>query len=390
VSGTIHNRLADEIRRELKRLIKVEYCNVIDVMPHVSPYPGERDFNIVDIKLRDIHKDDPTVYRMRAICLQRDMGNLWGRVYTPRVGDLVAVLFLENEKAIVLGSLPNHFQEPPCRDHDRSKSICMDYLFKWSKWRAPDWDSDHNPIDHPLPQHPDCLRGYHDQRDWQLVFDCIKGHGDPWCQGCKNVDFVLVGSSWFKFISDETDSAKFPKDRIQFHHLSGSVFWFERNSTIYLENRVNEVPKAHIKMCPDGRVEVQSRSAGSSSSCCGQVTSACPSCGETGCTGECGGSGCTVQDGCCEVGARIRVEPDGEIELKNLETDAYIRIETNGEIKLHSPIKITLDAPIVEATGGMSVAGDVAVGDDLTVDDDVTLGGDLSIGGACGSMYVPP
>lgn len=360
MSRTVHDRLVDVVRRELKRHLKVTYCVVEDVYPHIDPYPDERDLNVVDIKLRDIHADDPSTYFKRVICLQFYFGNLWGHVWTPRKGDLVLALVMENEKAIVFGGIPNHWQEPPCRKHSTSSgcsadnAICYDYLFKWAKWRPPKWTDDGKPREHPPAQHPDCLRGFHDYRDWQLVFDCLNGHNDPWCKNCDSVDNVLDGCSWFKFLSDISNSKIFPKNRIQFHHLCGSSVFFENDGTVYLENRVDEDhPKAHIKMSPNGQVEIQSASA-PSGRCCG-----------------------------CEPlsdisrGARIRVEPDGEILLDNLEAGAYIKITSAGEIILHSPSKITLDAPLVDVTGRMDV------------DDDLRVGEDLSIVGTCDRMYEP-
>jgi len=355
MSRTIHNRIQDEIQREMKRHLKFEFCIVEDVKPHIDPYPGERDLNVVDILLRDIHSDDPTTYRKRATCLQWFGGNLWGHVWTPRKDDLVLVLFMENEKAIVFGFLPNHWQEPPCRKHDASggcsadKAICYDYLFKWAKWRPAPHNSEKKPRAHPPAQHPDCLRGFHDQRDWQLVFDCLFGHNDPWCQGCINLDYVLAGSHWFKFLSDETDSTKFWPDEHHYHHRCGSTVMFWDDGVIYIENRVEESPKGHVKFFPDGKIELQTHSLPSGDVC--------------GCRDDGSGS---------PNGARIQIKPSGEILLNNLEAGAYIQIKADGEIVLHSATKITLDAPQVD------------------VDSDVDIGGDLSIGGTCGSMYVPP
>ena len=333
------NRLLDNVRRESKRILKCEFCVVQDVKPHLSPYHngegeggrGDVDFNVMDIHLREVHSESKEAFRHRVISVQQNFGNLWGKVNVPRVGDLVAVLFMENQKAIILGGIHNHWQEPPCRDHNTADGICYDYLFKWAKWREPEKDEDGNYFGHPPAQHPDCLRGYHDTRDWQLVFDCIKGHEDPHCQGCKNIDWVQAGSTWFKSFSDESDTTKDAKDRVKFHHISGSTIFFDADGTVYLENRNGEsYPLGHIKFFNDGEIELQSASDPS-----GEV------CGVDG-----DGSGCTD-------GARARLFPSGEIELKNLENEAIVKVHSSGKIEL----KRGAGSISIEADGTINIAG---------------------------------
>lgn len=336
---TGNSRVLDRMRREDKRLLKCEFCIVQDVKPHLNPYnngegkegAGDVDFNVMDVHLREVHSTSRQAHRQRVIAVQQDFGNLWGRVYAPRVGDLVAVIFLENQNAIILGGVHNHWQEPPCRDHDTSAGICYDYLFKWAKWREPLRDEDGNYYGHPPARHPDCLRGYHDTRDWQFVFDCFKGHADPHCQGCKNIDNVQTHCTWFKFLSDESDTTQDKKDRVKFHHISGSTIFFDDDGTIYIENRNGEsYPLGHIKFFNDGEVEIQSASDPSGIVC--------------GCDGD--GSGCTD-------GARVRLFPNGEIELKNLENEAIVKIHSTGKIEL----KRGSGYITIEADGTINIVG---------------------------------
>jgi hypothetical protein len=52
---------------------------------------------------------------------------------------------------------------------------------------------------------------------------------------------------------------------------------------------------------------------------------------------------------------------DYAVEAIDFETGAYIRIMKDGEIILHSPTKITLDAPLVEETHDNKVDGDSTI-----------------------------
>lgn len=53
---------------------------------------------------------------------------------------------------------------------------------------------------------------------------------------------------------------------------------------------------------------------------------------------------------------------NNSVQLRNNDGDAFIEIDSDGKIKLVSATSITLDAPLVEMTGDLNVAGDSIAG----------------------------
>jgi len=64
----------------------------------------------------------------------------------------------------------------------------------------------------------------------------------------------------------------------------------------------------------------------------------------------------------CKVVAPDDDSEDFAFEAKDFTTGAYIRILKNGEIKLYSPVKVTLDAPLVVETNNNQVSGSCSHG----------------------------
>lgn len=312
---TVKERARDETARKRRTIPQRELCEVIDVHPHKEPYPADKFFNVCTLRLkdqRDQKKRD--IIRTRVNVLQRDHGHRWGRIWTPRKGDLVLVDFLDDERAVILGTLPSFQQEPVCRPMtDCECHEEYDEVWKLCQWEEPKRDgctpNSGNFVYFPEGKRPECFKWFHKKRDLIFVKNCIEGHIDPTCKNCDDIDFVQAGSTWIKFFSDDTESIRDPANRLKIHHISGSTLLFDDDGLVYLENRAGEAAKGHFKMFPDGEIEIQSRSY--QTDICG--------CGATGWSG----------------GARGQFYPDGHVIFENLQNYAKIEIKSNGEIELN-------------------------------------------------------
>lgn len=243
-------------------------CLVDKIYPHRRKWnmgAGDRNFDVIDIHLRDIRKppenlSDLKIYR-RAIVLQRYIGNGYGSPWTPRVGDLVLVMFLHDNLPIILGTLYNIYQEPVCRPNSNEDSI-YDIVHKICKWSPPkrSHETEYNWVEHPFAQYPPvCLKYFDKTRDCVLVHTCPHGYQnhDEVCEYCNIPDYI-DGGTYLKVLSGDTESKIDPKWRTKFHHISGSLMIFDENGTIFLENRVNEDPRGHILYTPPGTIDVHS------------------------------------------------------------------------------------------------------------------------------------
>lgn len=360
IGQTRMGRLLDETRRDSHQINRIELVEVEKLWPHVAPFPGDKDFNQVDSNLRDRATEKGSkdkVMRWRINTLQRGPhdGKFAGHPYTPRKGDLAVILWYHNEKGVVIGTIPNREQEPVCRPgSDNQKTY--DLVWKITPWDEPGRNPEDSFDKHPNPRNPDCLKWWDERaggkgRDWIFSKNCKPGNDNPSCSHCTGPDKILQGCSWFKILSDNTLASCGKPDRVWHHHLSGSTMFFDKDGVIYIENRVAEDPRGHIKFWPDGKIEIQSRSKPSGTVC--------------GCTGD----GSEFIEG-----ARITLFPDGEIELNNLdvsgEESAFIKILTTGEIIAKTPKKIliqsenedvhikaanriTLEAPLIDEVAGL-------------------------------------
>lgn len=351
--GNERDRNIDSARRDDQRAGTVDICIVTKVYPHVAPYPGDVNFNLVDVQLIDrVRNRDgtaPVVIRVHLKTLLHYHSWLQGEVWNPRIGDAVVVYWIKNREGLVLGQTQTIQQEPVCRSQADDKH--QEIVKKTCSWPGmPKIDPNTGDyIEYPPPQHPDCYKrwpvGTAEQcsgeecfgecekqyGDTVFVFDCAKGHADPYCKDCDCMDDIDTCATWFKYHSAVSPTENELPYRTKFHHHCGSIFYFDEDGTIHLENKLYECAgqpdrQGQIHFFPTGTIWVRSEP-------------------ET------------------EKAAMVRVVSldDSEdlvrVEMIDESTGAYVRIMKDGEIKLYSPTKITLDAPLVHVTGDHQIDG---------------------------------
>jgi hypothetical protein len=236
------------INRQLENIIRVEYCVVLEVDKRGTPgvknheKPDSHYFNTCSIKARMIRQQgDPekamNAVQMDCIVLQRSVGNRFGEPWTPRVGDFVAVLFMFNNKPLILGSLVTLSQPPVVRGPSNDpKDGQYDRVNKWCQWQKPDFDENLDAYNHPQGKMPICDKIFHGPskgetgpgRDWQIVYDCKKGDKDPTCKDCIRIDSVpRCSEAWDKVYSEDTESCEAPPKRMERHAKCGSYIRIE-------------------------------------------------------------------------------------------------------------------------------------------------------------------
>jgi len=285
------------IERIMERLIRIEYgtvvqydkfgrCGVQDRDDPLHPY-----WNTVTVKVRQV-KRNPPYYKgpmrvMHHYCLVlQDYSQKWaGKPYLPRIGDMVAILFILNQKPIILGTVVTNTQDPVCRapfDIRRWDKIDAryDYVEKWCQWRPPKFNDDQEVVEHLPGKYPICYKRFHKNRDQIHVTECIEGSEDP-CNRCRFLDYIKrTGNQWEKIYSSDTDSedpehpyipvwgTRLSKRRHEWHEPCGSYFVFQNNGEdpdygrglIRLANAVNENAQcAHINMDPRGTVDIHTQ-----------------------------------------------------------------------------------------------------------------------------------
>ncbi len=351
VGHTIKSRTDTGANISSDQINRLELVAIEKVYPHQAPFDGEKWLNPVDGNLRDRSTPKGSkrkTMRWKINTLQRSgAGKFRGHPYTPQIGDLALVAWYGNEKGVILGIIANENQEPVCRPGQEEG--CYDQVWKFCPWERPTYDHEGNPDVFPDPHRPFCFKLWDERpstgkgRDFILCTKCKEGDENPPCDSCTDPGVHQQGHTWLKFLSDNSLSTTDKNDRTKYHHKSGTTFFIDDDGVVYFENRVGEEPKGHWKLWPDGTVEVQSKSVPSGITC--------------GVSGD-GSTGAK--------GARLRVKPSGECELINLEAGAYIKIKADGEIVLHSPSKITLDAPLVEETHDNLVSGNNTIAGSCT------------------------
>lgn len=303
----IREATQDLIDRYMNRPYAIEICEVMMVYPHRQPFDngaGDRDFDTVDVKLRDVRMPpgsaEEIVKHNRALVLQRDIGNLKGNPWIPKVGDMVLVAFAQDEQAVIIGQLNNIFQEPVCRPTSNEKYY--DIVYKICQHDFPATDEEYNYVNHPKPTRPPvCFKYFDRTRDTIFVHECKTGHESKYCNDCTGLDAIGCGSTYLMFRSScgcgsdseadpgtSTDNcpdckgtscsgacgctcpecidnqhfgsckcgapecpvckgstcggdcgcSKEPKRRVKFHHHCGSVQIFDDDGTILIENYV--------------------------------------------------------------------------------------------------------------------------------------------------------
>jgi len=253
--------------RLIARKSYIDYCVILDidkdgtdaVKCHSPDHPEY--YNTVSIKIRSTKKNstNPNVLQhVNALILQRYLGNCFGEPYNPRVGDLVAVLFMYNEKPLILGPIAS-IQQPPVMRAPTSEDAKYDYVNKWCQWLKPKKDKNYDFFDHPQGKMPVCFKRFHGPvtgevgigRDEMTVWDCQKGDADPTCSDCRNIDSVpRSGEQWYKIYSTQTESKEAYNSRMELHARCGSYFRVESDNTNEASSSSSEYSEeiGHIRL----------------------------------------------------------------------------------------------------------------------------------------------
>ncbi len=237
--------------RLIARKSYVDYCTILEVDKdgtdgvkcHSPDHPEY--YNTVSLKIRSTKlvnnesQDPNAIQHVNALILQTFVGNCFGEPYIPRVGDLVAVLFMYNEKPLVLGPVAT-IQQPPVMRAPTSEDAKYDHVNKWCQWLRPEKDKNYDYFNHPQGKKPICFKRFHGPvtgstgigRDEMTVWDCQKGDADPTCAACSNIDSVpRSGEQWHKIYSTQTESEEAYNSRMELHARCGSYFRIESDNT---------------------------------------------------------------------------------------------------------------------------------------------------------------
>ena len=258
--------------RLIARKSYIDYCVILDidkdgtdgVKCHSPDHPEY--YNTVSLKIRstklvDEKSQDPNaIQHVNALILQTFVGNCFGEPYNPRVGDLVAVLFMYNEKPLVLGPIAT-IQQPPVMRAPTSEDAKYDHVNKWCQWLKPKKDKNYDFFDHPQGKMPVCFKRFHGPvtdddkvgigRDEMTVWDCQKGDADPTCSDCCNIDSVpRSGEQWHKIYSTQTESEEAYNSRMELHARCGSYFRVESDNTNEASSSSSEYSEeiGHIRL----------------------------------------------------------------------------------------------------------------------------------------------
>jgi hypothetical protein len=261
--------MATSMQRWQQRIFKVEYCTIVrfnrkgksGIQCHSPDHPEY--YNTVTLKVRNA-KENTNPYTLEyqyEVVIQDFVGNCFGHPWTPRVGDLVMVLFLYNSQPIILGPVNTTYQAPPMRGPTCADAM-YDDVWKWCQWLAPVQDDNHDYYNHPKGKKPICKKIFHGPitgstgkgRDEIRCWDCAKGDNDPTCALCETIDSVgrdtvdlvgggRTGEQWFKQYSSQTESTEAYNSRAEWHSRCGSYLRFESDD----ENTVSSPSVVYSK-----------------------------------------------------------------------------------------------------------------------------------------------
>ncbi len=291
------------IERIMERLIRIEYGTVVrnDTKKQIVGVqcrddPESKYWNTVTVRFRNSktrleRKPTPKkvtgtpdkVFHYYCTVLQRYTQKWAGEPYTPRIGDMVAVLFIHNQKPLVLGTINTDTQDSVCRAPFADKKwdkidARYDYVKKWCQWTKPRFNDNEEVVEHYPGRHPICEKIFHRTRDQIRVTDCRQGDKDS-CKECKLLDHICrCSNQWEKIYSCDTDSCdcqhpylpkkccSYTKRRHEWHEPCGSYFVYQNNpccdldfgkGLIRIGNATCETcQKAHINMNPRGTVDI--------------------------------------------------------------------------------------------------------------------------------------
>lgn len=257
--SNVRDRNIDSSRREDSRKGQVDRCEVVNVRPHVAPYPDDKDFNTVDVQLIDrprINGKPLHIKYVKLNSLQRYHGRFQGEPWNARIGDMIYVYWLAEREALVLGLCTSVEQEPVCRS--QADAHHQEYVFKLCPWEEPKTNDDKNYIEFPDPKHPECYKWWPKTRDSLWIFDCLEGHNTPSCcgQACNSLD-DHQSSTCFKNFSDISPTTIDLPRRFKFLHKCGSYWYYDNDGTIELASKLNAALKCHQTFYPSGRILLQ-------------------------------------------------------------------------------------------------------------------------------------
>ena len=250
------DRNIDSSRREDARKGQVTRCEVIYVRPHVAPYPEDKDFNTVDMRMIDWPREGnaPLILDyVKLNSLLRYHGKFQGEPWTPRIGDMIYVYWLEEREALVLGLCTSIEQEPVCRS--QADAHHQEYVFKLCPWEEPKTNDDKNYIEFPDPKHPECYKWWPKTRDSLWIFDCLEGHNTPSCcaQACNSLD-DHQSSTCFKNFSELSPTTVDLPRRFKFLHHCGSFWYYDEDGTIHIAGKVSGSLKNQQIFYPSGKI----------------------------------------------------------------------------------------------------------------------------------------
>lgn len=411
--------MATSMERLQARLFKVEYCTIIrinkfgesGIQCHSPDHPEY--YNTVTIKVRNAKEgvDPLTLENQYEVVIQDFVGNCFGHPWTPRVGDLVMVLFLYNCSPIILGPVNTTYQAPPMRG-PTCEDAMYDEVWKWCQWLAPVQDENHDYYNHPKGRKPICEKIFHGPitgstgkgRDVIHCWDCVKGDMDPTCTLCETIDSVgresmivggTQGEQWFKQYSTWTESTEAYNSRMEWHARSGSYLRFESDDEnvagetsieysegighIRLGNAVSEQEKkGHINYHPTGSIDIHSEHEettldkevlGARTLVTGSELELTDSHGTIACESiylplkaflriyRDGSikivSNTNTTNGC----SQLYLGEDGKCSLWNIANDSYLEFNTDGTASISCDPELTITAPLITINGDVEVSG---------------------------------
>lgn len=293
----------------MMRMFKIEYCTVVaydkfgDCGVQDRDNPNGEFWNTCTIKVKAVKNDrttsagfsDNPINTLHYYCnVLQGYNQKWaGHPYTPRIGDIVAVLFVFNQMPLILGTVYNLAQDPVCRaPFDIKKPGAIDARYddvtKWCQWSTPIWNDQLEVIEYKPGRYPICHKIFHKNRDQIRVTDCLQGDESA-CNKCTLLDHIVrAGNQWEKIYSGTkcgscggigkgTDSVdcchpyipvcgtELTERRHEWHEPCGSYMVYQNNGSsleygkglIRIGNAISEcLQKAHINMGPRGTIDI--------------------------------------------------------------------------------------------------------------------------------------
>jgi len=259
--SNVRDRNIDSSRREDSRKGQVDRCEIVNVRPHVRPYPDDKDFNTADVQLIDrprIRGEPLTIKYVKLNSLQREHGKFQGHPWNARIGDMVYIYWLAEREALVLGTCTSVEQEPVCRSQADDQQ--QEYVFKLCPCEEPGKNADGNYVIFPNPKHPDCYKWWPKTRDSIWIFDCLEGHNTPSCCAqapCNGLD-DHQSSTCFKNFSDISPTTIDKQWRFKFLHHCGSYWYFDDDAVWRIAGKKSGQELGFIHHYADGKIEVNS------------------------------------------------------------------------------------------------------------------------------------